>query len=386
MEVTIEDEEDIVLAHKYRLNLKSSPRQSSFRVVAVIFYELRGSNERLHVAGTNDEPCYINGSICAERAALVQMRFLPVQRITKVVITTDAAHPIFPGMLCREFMSSHLLIDPGSVAIVTAGSLCRRSGCDLNIGKDARYHHVEALESECCDGKKKYHNWEIVKTLLPKLYPYASPYTRLSSNESIRLGSKLKKSEVFYDQESMLHVSAEEILQLIGKATDAARFGDDRSELHPIQYGAAILFEDGSIETAYQRKTLEYGCSLDAVAQLAVNMEKKARTHTEVDSQEKCSSRDESSKRKEKISSIIPKLLVQTDQYGVIHAPFASARAFLSEFGYDNCGVLIQKVIASCSAVEGNAEQDHSPSTQIAYMKVQDIAPNAPDMGSLWIS
>lgn len=385
MEVTNEDEEDIVLAHKYRLNLKSAPRQSSFRVVAIIFYELGGSNERLHVAGTNDEPCYINGSICAERAALVQMRFLPVQRITKVVITTDAAHPIFPGMLCREFMSSHLLIDPETVAIVTSGSLCRRSDCHLNIGKDGRDQHLEALESPCCDGKNKYHNWEVVKTLLPKLYPHASPYTRLSSSESIQLGAQLKKSEVFYDEESMLHVSAEEILRLVGKATDAARIGDDRSELHPIQYGAAILFEDGSVETAYQRKTLEYGCSLDAVTQLAVNMEKKARTHAEVDSQGKSYS-DESSGERDKIPSITPKVLVQTDQYGVIHAPFASARAFLSEFGYGNCGVLIQKVIASCSAVEANAEQDHSPSTQIAYMKVQDIAPNAPDMGSLWIS
>jgi hypothetical protein len=34
-------------------------------------------------------------------------------------------------------------------------------------------------------------------------------------------------------------------------------------------------------------------------------------------------------------------LMVQVDQYGVAHSPFAPARAFFSEHGYEDCHVLV---------------------------------------------
>ena len=391
-----QDDADIELAHCYRLSLRSAPRQSSFRVVAVIFYELLGQdhtnaspsngietssqkqNKRLHVVGSNDEPCYMNGAICAERAALVQIRFLPVKRITKVVITTDAIHPIFPGMLCREFMSSHLLIDPETVPIVTAGSICRRSGCGLDIGSSAGGENEDWRMKECScpseasdtDKGKIYHDWEIIKTTLPELYPYPSPYTRFDAAEAASLGKKLssessiatqKSDEMSVDgriKESNIYTKhlTEEAKLLIQRARKAAVDGNDRLELHPIQYGAAVMFEDGSIKTACQRKALEYGCSLDAVTQLATYMEERKG---------------------------IPKLIVQTDQFGLVHTPFATARAYLSEFGFGNCGVLVM-IKRAVANEEGSHIQTKSSRMEIIQVSVKEIAPSAPRMGSLW--
>ena len=114
--LTKHDEEDIadlISAHRHRLSL-TPPRQSSFRVVAILFYELSDDDnsdgnskdinanpDRHFVVGTNDEPCAISGSLCAE-PALLQLRFVPnLRQITKVVIVTDSPQPISPGMLCR---------------------------------------------------------------------------------------------------------------------------------------------------------------------------------------------------------------------------------------------------------------------------------------------
>ena len=357
-----DDNKDITLAHKYRLGLRTAPKQSSFRVVAVVFYELLGENKRRHVVGTNDEPCYINGSICAERAALVQLRFLPLKRIMKVVITTDASQPIFPGMLCREFMIGHSCINPESVAVVTAGSLCRRKECCLDIGTGSNSGDIDKLQNGCNLAGKYFHDWEVVRTTLLELYPHPSPYTRLDASESAKLGKLLSMSSSKKKTNLGTSLNSERILSkedqiLISEATKAATQGNDRPELHPIQYGAAILFDDGSIETACQRISLEYGCSLDAVTQLALTIERKR-------------------KRENEHASIVrPKLLVQTDQFGVIHTPFATARAYLSEFDCRDCQVLVQEVIQ---------DLDGLPKSQITSVSVKGIAPSSPEMGDFW--
>lgn len=394
-----EDEADIALAHRYRLSLTTAPRQSSFRVVAVVFYELLlGSKEqdedkrqqRHHVVGTNDEPCYINGSICAERAALVQLRFLPIKRITKVVITTDAVHPIFPGMLCREFMASHMYIDPETMPVVTSGSLCRKAKCRYDVsGKDARTndHDKQSIENGCIGNT--FHDWEVVRTTLVDLYPYPSPYTRLTAGESINLGKR--ESPVSHIENFPIALShnldaiSKEAELLILEATKAAQENNDRSELHPIQYAAAVLFEDGSIETACQRKTLEYGCSVDAVTQLAFIIERNNKVVIKADTDEELETNRGTSTRTSKLNNVRPKLLVQCDQFGIIHAPFATARAYLSEFHYGNCEVLVQKFIED--------PPSHSPScldtddwneVQILSIPARILAPSAPHMGDLW--
>ena len=123
-----------------------------------------------------------------------------------------------------------------------------------------------------------------------------------------------------------------------------------------IQYGAAIMFSDGSISTAAQKKALEYGCTLDPVTQLAPLIEQKVK-------QEIVSNDDD--------AKIKPMLLVQADQFGIAHAPFAKGRAFLTEHGHGDCSVLIH----------------NNDCFDFIEVKAHELVPSAPNMeGGLLLS
>ena len=443
---TKDDEEDIadlISTHRYRLSL-TPPRQSSFRVVAILFYELsdddndgndqgRNANPDRHfVVGTNDEPCTISGSLCAERAALLQLRFVPnLRRITKVVIVTDSPQPISPGMLCREFMSSHPAIDPTTLEIVLGSAVCGCCGLDLS-GPDVGQSSLDGdFEGQCCSGsaaatEHARHDFRRTRTTLAELYPHPSPYVRLTAAEAEemgstyaqRLASTTEKDTLIQQLVSRGRFAADDVVQedldrdmhggfyRSGSAEDelapsssqgsadevlvcidgdmgeeeempmvrrrqrkmylpklaAARYllhlaqkasdRDSRTALHPLQYGAAVLFSDGSTSVAYQKKALEYGCSLDAVNQLAQAIEDKGREP----------------------GAPCPVLLAQADQFGVLHAPFAPARAYLSEHGHGNCEI----------AVHGEplekAESGEESSILVSLVAVKDLTPSAPDI------
>jgi hypothetical protein len=91
---------------------------------------------------------------------------------------------------------------------------------------------------------------------------------------------------------------------------------------------------------------LEYGCTLDAVSQLAPHLQEDA----------------------------TPLLLVQADQYGIAHAPFAPARAFLSEHGFENCQVVVHDVPSSDDAADV-LDMDRWTLKEVF---VSDLAPTAP--------
>ena len=78
---------------------------------------------------------------------------------------------------------------------------------------------------------------------------------------------------------------------------------------------------DETVFTACQRKTLEYGCTVDAVIQFASLLSQKVK------------------------KNIHPVILVQADNFGWSYPPFATALAFLSEYGYGECIVLTMKKI-----------------------------------------
>ncbi|CAN0529265.1 unnamed protein product [Ectocarpus sp. 12 AP-2014] len=79
--------------------------------------------------GTNAEASTIGSSICAERAAMCKLREESnCKRVTKVVVVTDHEHPLAPGVLCREFLSTHLcpttpVIMSGSGEAIIPGGL-----------------------------------------------------------------------------------------------------------------------------------------------------------------------------------------------------------------------------------------------------------------------
>eukprot|EP01038_Epipyxis_sp_PR26KG_P013721 gene13721-18406_t len=92
-------------ANELRIELFSSPQQSNFRVIALFVLKHYSRDEKENkqkyslVVGTNAEQGYIGGSICAERAALCKLRFIPDVEIVEVVVVTDSDFPIYPGPL-----------------------------------------------------------------------------------------------------------------------------------------------------------------------------------------------------------------------------------------------------------------------------------------------
>ena len=113
-----------------------------------------------------------------------------------------------------------------------------------------------------------------------------------------------------------------------------------RKHAHPMRYGAAVLFSDFTVAIASQKVALEYGCTLDAVGQLASTIDRKALQVIE----------DNPTCR--------PILLVQCDHFGIAHAPFAQGRAFLSERGYGDCKVLIHQQKKKKTQGDSNEEDD----------------------------
>ena len=204
---------DILLAHQYRLLLKTPPHQSFFRVEALVFFPRAVDgfvqSERYHVVGTNNEPHSVGGWICAEGAALMQLRFIPdLKEITKIVIVTDEVDAISPGMLCRKFMASHNCI-PWEVPIVLGRSVCRKCGltvsgkvcCDLDgcfdTTKNNTLRNANAeLFATCSGGQKesKYkdystpHSFLGVRTTLQDLFPHPKLYARMTANEALKFG------------------------------------------------------------------------------------------------------------------------------------------------------------------------------------------------------
>jgi hypothetical protein len=390
------DSKDVLLAHKYRLSI-NKPRQSSFRVVALLFYSTRKESEkeehiffslpehrqltyqnRHYVVGTNDEPCHIGGSICAERAAMVQLRFVRnIERVTKIVIVTDAPHEITPGLLCREFMSSSPLVPPDT-PIVLGGSNCLHCHTTFEDSENCVTHNNDETHTSlvnvdmnrksntaCCINA---HNFVYSITFLEELYPYASPYVRLSAGECVKYGTSyidsqssnatvVDENEIYSSLLSRagknwgeLSLNDENTVCkiLIEKSKEAAA-SDGRNEVHPIQYGAVVLFSDGAISIAHQKKGIEYGCTLDAVGQLAEAV------------QQKCYSVGKSDVPRKLIT---PVLLVQTDQFGIAHAPFAPGRAFFAEHGYGDCSVLIHR----------------SDCQKLSRVKFNELVPGIPKM------
>lgn len=283
----------------------TKPKQSHFRVVCVLVLQ-----DGSRIVGLNDEPTpNIGGSICAERSALLRLttedtlRMLydtsstscPTQRrIQCVYLVTDSDKPISPGMLCREFMYGH--------------AACH---ADLRI-----------CVQSCNESSKPW------ITRLSELYPYPSLYARRSVDEQRALGQSLGEKlhhHSLLDTLAQMNKTVSLYRQELEHAISLARHAtihDDFDALHPIRYGAAAAVLDGSTvqyATACQRKILEYGSTLDAVTQLATQLFAAAKSQSTVEQ-----------------PHVAKKVLflVMSDQYGVLHPPFASGRSFLVEYGF----------------------------------------------------
>lgn len=288
----LSDGELVARTNACRKRLHTSPEQSLFRVSA-LFIVQEGKTpageipEPILIEGANAEQGYIGGAICAERSALCQLRFLRDPRILKVVIATDSTVPISPGALCREYLSSHA---PPTTPVIVGNS----------------------------------NGSIIVRCMLSDIQPFPYVYrfhNRKNVEEYARqFSTTMAKCETLSNQELVnLHALAMSVIRT--------------SSLHPITYAAAVLFQDGSTQASRFLPGNEYGCSLDPVSQLVRDMDRKLMEAEGV----------------EEMEGARPEWIVQVDQFGVCHAPFAMARSLLTENNFETVRFLYHDSEGRCS-------------------------------------
>jgi len=322
------------LCHFFRLRLEP-PRHSGFRVVALLLLE----NQTV-ILGANDEasPC-IAGALCAERAALLQYRIrygaydterlgrLP--KIVAIYIVSD--HPkkaITPGCLCREYLYGHPALDPTDLRIV-----------------------LQSADQQSA----------VLQLSLPELYPYPSVTARCNNTtEAIQMCKQLQSS-MKWDAKTNPHFYPlywSRVVQPLWQAAQNTLSNDDYNiafdRVHPIRYGAAAAVEtkdDLKIITAAQATAFEYGCTQDAVSQLIAAIR-------------------QFTKDSKVITSIKILGILQVDQFGIPHAPFAAARSFLVEHGYGNVPVIV------ATAADG----DDDTVLKVEAVPAASLAPRIPEI------
>uniref|UniRef100_K3XCG2 CMP/dCMP-type deaminase domain-containing protein n=1 Tax=Globisporangium ultimum (strain ATCC 200006 / CBS 805.95 / DAOM BR144) TaxID=431595 RepID=K3XCG2_GLOUD len=316
-ELTPEDEQYLALVEHQRDHEMKRPLLSNFRVLALFAYEDLEGNHK-HVIGANCECANIGGALCAERSAICQLQLLPVKRVRKVYIVSDADVCLTPGTLCREFLSSSPLFTRQTPFIMRAS------------------------------------NCKPCTTTLEELYPFPSIYDRVGKDDILAYAHAFCENAVSASTEPINGTTASNgdypafvALQLqsmspVEQAVYLAAFNatkyDKHDDLFPIRYAAATLFSDGDIKVTWQHKTLEYGSSLDALSKLIPFIDEKqlgSGTYARFDAQEdKMVPADERAVAQ-------PVFVVQVDQFGILHAPFARVRAFFYEYDFQELIVLV---------------------------------------------
>jgi len=104
--------------------------------------------------------------------------------------------------------------------------------------------------------------------------------------------------------------------------------------LHPIFYVAGVLFSDGHIIIVPHHEGVEYGCTVDPVSRLAPFIE---RHHSE------------------------PEILLQVDQFGILHTPNSVARAYINEKGYLNLKLVVHDRNGKLHLIMGSELVPHGP-------------------------
>lgn len=304
----------VILANKMRLLLPSSPSQSFFRVYSLIIISINNNSETLIIHGTNSEASYIGSSICAERSALVKLRFYDNPKILKVIIVTDLHFPVAPGMLCREYLMT--LCDEDSIIVLAGGN---------------------AKESN-----------DIICTKMIELVPFPYLYRHCNRSNIIDYAiSWSNTNDVSPDKQLKFkndnNIIMNEKLQKLHKIACQYTKYDDADTLHPIRLSGCVLFDDDSIEVSWMLKGLEYGCTLDPVSQLVSIMMKYRICGNCKININKNDNNDNNNDVNDDIFKFIKKpiYILTCDQYGICHAPHGQARALLTEHGFNQLNIMI---------------------------------------------
>lgn len=208
----------------------SAPAQSHFRVAAVIRFRRQDGTEAT-IEAVNVEPrdANIRQAICAERAAMTRYHLEePTSEILRVVCVTDSPKPIFPGPLCREYLTS--MCSP-ETEIAVAGST------------DPFNFSIRPLRA---------------------LLPLPSVYANADVNEMRELATSLQ-SKVGAPTDSRLAAA-------YTAAVEKAKKQKKQETVFHLTFAAAVQFADGRVHSVGELKAMEYGGSVDAVSLLLPEM------------------------------------------------------------------------------------------------------------------
>jgi len=261
---------DVKAAHALR-EAYAPPAQSKFRVAAVLrFKRPDGSEGTIEAVNAEPHDANIRGAICAERAALCRFQCeeeAAGSRVTRVVCVTDHPKPIYPGPLCREFLTSTCCPDAEIIASGTG---------------DLALYSTQPLR---------------------ELLPLPSVYRRGDQCGCGRVGADLG-AKVRPPSDAGLAAA-------YTAAVERARRQKGQLSIFPVAFAAAVCFEDGRVHCTQELKGIEYGCTVDATSLLIPEMVRV---------------------REEGLPPAVA--ILQVDNYGVAHAPFAAARSLLVEHGF----------------------------------------------------
>eukprot|EP00931_Biecheleriopsis_adriatica_P007251 TRINITY_DN10855_c0_g1_i1.p1 TRINITY_DN10855_c0_g1~~TRINITY_DN10855_c0_g1_i1.p1 ORF type:complete len:327 (+),score=47.78 TRINITY_DN10855_c0_g1_i1:86-1066(+) len=259
---------DVASAHELRQGY-APPLQSKFRVSALLrFTRPDGTSATIDAVNCEPHDANIRGAICAERAALCRFQKEEAasgSQVERVVCATDCKDPIYPGPLCREFLTATCGPDTEVIATGT-------------------------------DGK-----WVVQP--LRELLPMPSLYRRRDQDAMKALGAELGDKVQTPTEEPFANAYKEAVARARRQKAQAAVF--------PVLFAAAVRFRDGRVHAVSEMKGIEYGCTVDAVSLLLPELVRVREDGGEP-----------------------PEAIVQTDNYGLAHAPFAAARSLLVEHGF----------------------------------------------------
>jgi len=262
--------DDVSCAHKLR-EAYTPPKQSKFRVASVIrFVRPDGSEGTIKAVNAEPHDANIRGAICAERVALCC--FQRDEAACGARVTRVVCVTDAPGP-----------IFPGP---------CCREFLTATCSQD-----VEVISSGTKDPT------QMSTRKLQELLPLPSVYCRQDQDEMMSMGKRLS---------SCVQAPTDpKFASAYAAAVAYAKCQTKQKAVFPVLFAAAVCFENGDVGKAAELKGIEYGCSVDAVSLLLSAM---------IAAREK--------------GNAAPYCILQADQFGVAHAPFASARSLLIEHGF----------------------------------------------------
>lgn len=337
----------VELCNVLRESIGVHPSQSNFRVAAIfiVSHQIKTGEDVTSrvsfVCGSNAEQGYIGGAICAERATLCRLRFYDQAKIMKVIVTTDSEHAIAPGGLCREFLMS--AASPDTPVIAGNARSDRVVECRLEQLWPYPYLYRYCLRCNLLSYAEEF-SWKVMNTVR------RPPLSVGEESASVTSSNNEKFSEIDFTGEAHAPLA-----RLVTAAKEVNQY-DEFEQIHPLRLSGAVLFGDGYIETSWQWKALEYGCTLDPISQLLNPMRQYPMRQAQ-------GLEGEDAIQKREVCS--PRCIVMIDQFGVCHAPFAAARSLLFEHGFQQVQVLV-----------------HSQEGKLGICTVKDLFPTSEVFGA----